>query len=178
MFDSDDAHRAVSHFNRTYIDTSLVSVELARGVNDPSLARPWSRYSEGSSRFAGKPGDEEQQNKKKPALPLSGKRGRTESLDQLEKERDEKFAQFLKLAMPNKKMSEEKVILLRRSGFQRSCGNFVGSAQCRGKIPKKRRTKGRKKRRRKRSWMIWPGCAPSRASSPPPPPATSPRKQK
>ena len=104
---SDETKKAVEHFNRTYIDTSLIQVELARGVNDPSLARPWSKYSEGSSRFVGKPGDEH--NKAAPSAAAS-KRSRTETtaIDQLEKERDEKFAQFLKLAMPNKKLSEEK----------------------------------------------------------------------
>eukprot|EP01132_Coremiostelium_polycephalum_P003170 gene3170-3969_t len=35
--------------NGTYLDTSKISVELATVASDPGTARPWSKYSEGSS---------------------------------------------------------------------------------------------------------------------------------
>lgn len=46
---SEEAQSSVAHFNRSFIDTSRIQVELARPVNDPSLPRPWSKYSAGSS---------------------------------------------------------------------------------------------------------------------------------
>eukprot|EP00123_Amoebidium_parasiticum_P001003 comp11963_c0_seq2/m.6654 comp11963_c0_seq2/g.6654 ORF comp11963_c0_seq2/g.6654 comp11963_c0_seq2/m.6654 type:complete len:788 (-) comp11963_c0_seq2:24-2387(-) len=48
------AQEAVNYFKNTYIDTSKIEVDLAKTVNDPSLERPWSRYSEGSSAHAQK----------------------------------------------------------------------------------------------------------------------------
>ncbi|RKP38577.1 hypothetical protein BJ085DRAFT_19348, partial [Dimargaris cristalligena] len=45
------AQLAVRHFNGTYIDTALISVELAKSFKDETLARPWSAHSEGSSAF-------------------------------------------------------------------------------------------------------------------------------
>ena len=47
---ADQAKKAKSHFNRTYIDTSCMDIEMAVRAGDSGLARPWSRYSEGSSR--------------------------------------------------------------------------------------------------------------------------------
>jgi multiple RNA-binding domain-containing protein 1 len=96
----DEAVQAVSHFNGTFVDTSKIGVEMAKGVHDASLARPWSKYSEGSSRFVGKDKDVKGSDVKKRAR----EQERVAS-DQLERERDEKFAQFLKLAMPGKSAS-------------------------------------------------------------------------
>ncbi|KAK3283755.1 hypothetical protein CYMTET_8567 [Cymbomonas tetramitiformis] len=47
----DEAEAAMSYFNRTFVDTSRISVELALTVEDKNLARPWSRYSKGSAAF-------------------------------------------------------------------------------------------------------------------------------
>ncbi|KAJ3092773.1 hypothetical protein HK102_003036 [Quaeritorhiza haematococci] len=44
-----EAQEAIRYFNSTYIDTSRITVEPAKTIGDPSLARPWSRHSKGSS---------------------------------------------------------------------------------------------------------------------------------
>ncbi|KAI8816731.1 uncharacterized protein EV422DRAFT_561394 [Fimicolochytrium jonesii] len=44
-----EAKAALKYFNNTYIDTSKIQVEFAKAIGDTSLARPWSRYSQGSS---------------------------------------------------------------------------------------------------------------------------------
>ena len=66
---SEQAEAAVKYFNKAFMDTcrmgvsidqicmsfvlfwSRFQVELAKGIGDESIARPWSRYSKGSSRF-------------------------------------------------------------------------------------------------------------------------------
>ncbi|KAG1656825.1 hypothetical protein FOA52_008459 [Chlamydomonas sp. UWO 241] len=47
-----DAAAALKYFNNSYIDTFKLSVEFARKYGDTSIARPWSRHSEGSSAAA------------------------------------------------------------------------------------------------------------------------------
>ncbi|KAI9141566.1 hypothetical protein BKA69DRAFT_1124694 [Paraphysoderma sedebokerense] len=46
-----DAKEAANYFHKTFIDTSRIQVELALPIGDSSLARPWSRYSVGSSAY-------------------------------------------------------------------------------------------------------------------------------
>jgi hypothetical protein len=43
------ATKALKYFNRTFIDTSKISVEYALPVGASELPRPWSKYSSGSS---------------------------------------------------------------------------------------------------------------------------------
>ncbi|KAJ1649931.1 Multiple RNA-binding domain-containing protein 1 [Dispira simplex] len=45
------AKKAVSHFNNSFIDTSRITVEIAKPFNDPTLPRPWSSYSKGSTAY-------------------------------------------------------------------------------------------------------------------------------
>lgn len=47
-----DARETVAYFDKSYIDTSRVEVQLARAIGDPSLPRAWSKYSRGSSAYA------------------------------------------------------------------------------------------------------------------------------
>lgn len=49
---AEEANRAVKYFNNTFIDTSRVTVELAKSFGDSTIARPWSQYSRGSSKYA------------------------------------------------------------------------------------------------------------------------------
>ena len=44
-----DAQKCLKYFHDTFIDTSKIVCEIARPKGDENLARPWSRYSEGSS---------------------------------------------------------------------------------------------------------------------------------
>lgn len=46
---AEDAQSARHRLNRTYVDSSQVSVEVARPVGDAHIPRPWSKYSKGSS---------------------------------------------------------------------------------------------------------------------------------
>lgn len=45
------ASRAHSAMKRVYVDTCPVKVDFALAMGDPSLPRPWSRYSKGSSQY-------------------------------------------------------------------------------------------------------------------------------
>ncbi len=96
---AEEAAKAVARMDKTFIDTSRIGVELARGVGDAALARPWSKYSEGSSRFQGKG---EAGGKPDHAEKKTKRAREAMSADEKERERDEKFEQFLKLAMPGK----------------------------------------------------------------------------
>lgn len=44
-----EAKDAVQFFNNTFLDTSKITVELAKPVGDKNMSRPWSKYSKGSS---------------------------------------------------------------------------------------------------------------------------------
>ena len=46
-----DAARALKYFNKSYINTSKVEVDFAKNIGDPSVPRPWSKYSSKSSEF-------------------------------------------------------------------------------------------------------------------------------
>ena len=49
---AEEANRAVKYFNNSFIDTSRVTVEMAKNFGDNTIARPWSKYSRGSSKYA------------------------------------------------------------------------------------------------------------------------------
>lgn len=49
---AEEANRAIKYFNNSFIDTSRVTVEMAKNFGDNTIARPWSRYSRGSSKYA------------------------------------------------------------------------------------------------------------------------------
>ncbi|XP_064024576.1 probable RNA-binding protein 19 isoform X2 [Pogoniulus pusillus] len=42
----DEAQRALSHFNKSFIDTSRITVELCKPFGDPSKPRAWSKHSQ------------------------------------------------------------------------------------------------------------------------------------
>ena len=44
-----EAAEARKFFNNTFVDTSKIVVDFAKPQNDPSIPRPWSKYSNGSS---------------------------------------------------------------------------------------------------------------------------------
>ena len=47
-----EAETAVKHFNKTFLNSVRIEVEIAKRYGDPSIPRPWSRYAKGSSAFA------------------------------------------------------------------------------------------------------------------------------
>eukprot|EP00741_Cyanophora_paradoxa_P005516 tig00000893_g5348.t1 len=100
-----EAKAARHYFNGTYVDTSKISVEFAKAVGDPSLSRPWSKYSQGSSAYekrhpsadggAGKKdGQQGEKGKKAP-------RGE-DAVMQLARE-DPRFKEFLEVMAPRTK---------------------------------------------------------------------------
>ncbi|KAM3938028.1 putative RNA-binding protein 19 [Leptodactylus fuscus] len=50
----DDAKAALSHFNKSFIDTSRISVELCKSFGDPSKSKAWSKYSQSKSKDTAK----------------------------------------------------------------------------------------------------------------------------
>ncbi|KFV77397.1 putative RNA-binding protein 19, partial [Dryobates pubescens] len=87
----DEAQRALSHFNRSFIDTSRITVELCKSFGDPSKPKAWSKHSQKApEKQTEKPvtsavaeGTKKSKKKKDPA----------ENLKQLEEE--ETFQEFL-----------------------------------------------------------------------------------
>ena len=47
----EDAAKALNYFNKSYINTSKVEVGFAKNIGDPTVPRPWSKYSSKSSEF-------------------------------------------------------------------------------------------------------------------------------
>ena len=45
----EEAKSALNHFNKSFIDTSKIFVDVAKNLGDETLPRPWSKYSQGSS---------------------------------------------------------------------------------------------------------------------------------
>ena len=82
----DESHKAMGFFNKTFIDSSKIVVEIALPFGDGNLARPWSKYSVGSSANDAKKGSSsENDGQKKP-------RSADENENNAE---DEEFEEFL-----------------------------------------------------------------------------------
>ncbi|KAJ3445691.1 hypothetical protein M0812_11578 [Anaeramoeba flamelloides] len=47
----EEAHRALTYFNKSFFDTRRINVELSETTNSDDKKRPWSKYSMGSSRY-------------------------------------------------------------------------------------------------------------------------------
>jgi multiple RNA-binding domain-containing protein 1 len=92
------AQAAQKFFDRTFFDTSRISVEYARKVGD-SEVRPWSKYSDGSSKHQKLA---EQQNATTDgSKDKNGKKG--SAAEPAQEDVDEKFAEFLQLMQPRSK---------------------------------------------------------------------------
>ncbi|KFO90193.1 putative RNA-binding protein 19, partial [Buceros rhinoceros silvestris] len=89
----DEAQAALNHFNRSFIDTSRVTVELCKAFGDPSKPKAWSKHSQKA------PASEKQTEKPvADAAPTGTKKDKKkkdpiEDLKELEK--DEAFQEFL-----------------------------------------------------------------------------------
>nr|XP_040052103.1 probable RNA-binding protein 19 isoform X1 [Gasterosteus aculeatus aculeatus] len=44
----EDANRALKHFNKSYVDTSRVTVEMCKAFGDPTKAKTWSKHTQSS----------------------------------------------------------------------------------------------------------------------------------
>uniref|UniRef100_A0A3Q2PCU7 Probable RNA-binding protein 19 n=1 Tax=Fundulus heteroclitus TaxID=8078 RepID=A0A3Q2PCU7_FUNHE len=77
----EDASRALTHFNKSFVDTSRVTVEMCKAFGDPTKGKAWSKHSQKS-----------EQSKASAAAPTDSKKVRGEQ-PRLEKE--EGFNEFL-----------------------------------------------------------------------------------
>ncbi|KAK3574803.1 hypothetical protein QTP86_018394 [Hemibagrus guttatus] len=86
----EDANKALKHFNKSFVDTSRVTVEFCTDFGDPNKARPWSKH----SRQPDKTKDEQKSEGEK-RDENKGKKGK-QPLDLLgELKNDEGFQEFL-----------------------------------------------------------------------------------
>ncbi|XP_074015535.1 probable RNA-binding protein 19 isoform X2 [Numenius arquata] len=89
----DEAQAALNHFNRSFIDTSRVTVELCKSFGDPSKPKAWSKHSQKA------PASEKQPEKPVASAAPAGtkkdkkKKDPAENLKELEE--DKKFQEFL-----------------------------------------------------------------------------------
>ncbi|XP_009893728.1 PREDICTED: probable RNA-binding protein 19 isoform X2 [Charadrius vociferus] len=89
----DEAQTALNHFNRSFIDTSRVTVELCKSFGDPSKPKAWSKHSQKT------PASEKQTEKPVASAAPAGtkkdkkKKDPTENLKELEE--DKTFQEFL-----------------------------------------------------------------------------------
>ncbi|XP_063951961.1 probable RNA-binding protein 19 [Lytechinus pictus] len=97
-----EAQNAVDFFNKSFLDSSRIQVELAKNLGDANLARPWSKYSEKSSAYQKKQKAKEEQESKDGKKTsdtndiLSNKRKKKKGLEGLDDlEDDPKFQEFL-----------------------------------------------------------------------------------
>ncbi|XP_073322755.1 probable RNA-binding protein 19 [Pagrus major] len=84
----DDANRALKHFNKSFVDTSRVTVEMCKAFGDPTKAKAWSKHTQSSGPDKpSTPADTDSNKKKKE------KKETKSSLGNLEE--DQGFKEFL-----------------------------------------------------------------------------------
>ncbi|GAQ82968.1 hypothetical protein KFL_001300320, partial [Klebsormidium nitens] len=95
----DEAFEASKYFNRSFIDTCRLQVEIARPIGDSGIPRPWSRHSQGSTAFvkshpeAAEPTQEGGAKGRKKGPPKEGE----------DEENDPALKEFLEVMQPRRK---------------------------------------------------------------------------
>ncbi|NWS67894.1 RBM19 protein, partial [Crotophaga sulcirostris] len=89
----DEAQKALNHFNRSFIDTSRITVELCKSFGDPSKPKAWSKHSQKA------PASEKQTEKPLTSATPAGTKKSKKKKDPTEKikelEEDKTFQEFL-----------------------------------------------------------------------------------
>ncbi|XP_068095834.1 probable RNA-binding protein 19 [Hyperolius riggenbachi] len=87
----EEAKAAISHFNKSFIDTARVSVEICKSFGDPGKAKAWSKYAKKEDKATAK----SQKNQDVKLLPADNepKKKKNDGVDELEK--DSGFQEFL-----------------------------------------------------------------------------------
>ncbi|XP_074526103.1 putative RNA-binding protein 19 [Halichoeres trimaculatus] len=86
--DEEDANKALKHFNKSFVDTSRVTVEMCKAFGDPTKAKAWSKHTQSSGPSKpSAPADTDSKKKKEQ------KKETTSSLGNLEE--DQGFKEFL-----------------------------------------------------------------------------------
>ncbi|KAJ1673622.1 Multiple RNA-binding domain-containing protein 1, partial [Spiromyces aspiralis] len=98
---SEEAEEAVRYYNRTFIDTSRISVELSKPQDDSTLPRPWSAYSKGSSKYNKRHGIKPEPKKTQKGGEAKDNVVRSLYEEVLLKHKDDpRFAEFLQVMAP------------------------------------------------------------------------------
>ncbi|XP_046496592.1 probable RNA-binding protein 19 [Equus quagga] len=87
----EEAQTALNHFNKSFIDTSRITVEFCKSFGDPTKPRAWSRHAQ-------KPSQSKQPSKDKDSVPPETKKDdkKTKAAGELEKlKEDGEFQEFL-----------------------------------------------------------------------------------
>ncbi|NP_001088073.1 RNA binding motif protein 19 L homeolog [Xenopus laevis] len=97
----EEAKAALGHFNKSYIDTSRVSVELCKSFGDPEKPKAWSKHSQKNDKDSEKKKD----SKQTPTDSANSRstKNNTTALEELEKEDD--FKEFLSVHQNRTKTS-------------------------------------------------------------------------
>ncbi|KAM9330805.1 putative RNA-binding protein 19 [Gastrophryne carolinensis] len=82
----EEAKAALSHFNKSYIDTSRIAVEVCKSFGDPAKAKAWSKHSQKDTKDSAKNKDGKQ-------TPENKKTKKNTALEELKK--DSGFQEFL-----------------------------------------------------------------------------------
>uniref|UniRef100_A0A8C5P7G9 Probable RNA-binding protein 19 n=1 Tax=Leptobrachium leishanense TaxID=445787 RepID=A0A8C5P7G9_9ANUR len=92
----DEAETALSHFNKSYIDTSRVSVELCKSFGDPAKPKAWSKHSQNEGKDAGVA-------KGSKSMPTDTKQDKKQTTDLKDLEKEADFKEFLSVHQNRKK---------------------------------------------------------------------------
>ncbi|XP_053525741.1 probable RNA-binding protein 19 isoform X3 [Artibeus jamaicensis] len=86
----EEAQKALNHFNRSFVDTSRITVEFCKSFGDPTKPRAWSKHAQ-------KPSQPKPSPKDKDSVPLEAKKDKKKkSASELEKlKKDTEFREFL-----------------------------------------------------------------------------------
>lgn len=85
----EEANAALNHFNKSFIDTSRISVEICKSFGDPLKAKAWSKYSKNEAKESAKNQDAKQSSGDNKTF----KKKKNATLEELEK--DSGFQEFL-----------------------------------------------------------------------------------
>uniref|UniRef100_A0A667YIE1 Probable RNA-binding protein 19 n=1 Tax=Myripristis murdjan TaxID=586833 RepID=A0A667YIE1_9TELE len=86
----EDAERALKHFNKSFVDTSRVTVEMCKAFGDPTKAKAWSKHSQDPGPRSQTASAAAEQDKKVPLTKKNKKKKETSSLEE-----DESFKEFM-----------------------------------------------------------------------------------
>ncbi|CAM9512245.1 unnamed protein product, partial [Heterosigma akashiwo] len=118
--DEKAAATAQKFFNKTFIDTSRIIVEIALPKGDKHLPRPWSKYSEGSSRFEQKAKnqikEEKKQRKKEEKKKMKGRSFISQAREM------EEFASLMKKRSATKLWANDEAAAATQRGQRRGGG--------------------------------------------------------
>ncbi|KAI4902096.1 hypothetical protein NFI96_013174 [Prochilodus magdalenae] len=92
----EDAEKALKHFNKSFVDTSRVTVEFCTDLGDPNKSRPWSKHSRQPAEKPKDPkGEQKQETGEKKDEKVWGKKGKKPVSLLGELEEDPGFQEFL-----------------------------------------------------------------------------------